>query len=386
MSDPADKALLPAGMSDVLPPYAGFEADARERLISSFVGYGYERVKPPLIEFEENLLTGSGVALYDQTFRLMDPVSQRMMGVRSDMTLQVARIATTRLKNAPRPLRLGYAGEVLRVKGSQLRPERQFGQVGAELIGTESPTGDKEVILMAVEALEHLGVEDLSVDLGLPTLVPAVCQVLGLDEGVMSRLRLALDRKDDAGVSALAGQLGGRAEKILLGMLSATGQAEDVLGILDGLDLPAAAQAERTCLSEVVKGIRAGAPNLTLTADAVENRGFEYHTGVTFTIFSSAVRGELGRGGRYRAGNGDEQGEPATGLTLFMDSVLRALAGPVSPKKIFIPSGTPADAARTLRGEGWITIEGMNYDASPENEARRMNCTHLLIDGKPREV
>ncbi len=386
MSDPAEKALLPAGMSDVLPPHAGFEAEVRERLISSFVGRGYERVKPPLIEFEENLLTGSGAALYEQTFRLMDPLSQRMMGVRPDMTLQVARIATTRLKNAPRPLRLGYAGEVLRVRGSQLRPERQFGQVGAELIGTESPAADKEVILMAVEALESLGVEDLSVDLGLPTLVPAVCQGLDLDENVMARLRVALDRKDDAGVSALAGQLGERAAKVLPGMLSATGRAEDVLVILDGLDLPAAAQAERARLSEVVKGIRAGAPNLTLTADAVENRGFEYHTGVTFTIFAPAVRGELGRGGRYRAGNGDTQGEPATGLTLFMDSVLRALADPVSPKKIFLTPGTPAGTARTLRGDGWITIAGMDGNSDSKSEARRMNCTHLLIDGKPKEV
>ena len=107
--------------------------------------HGYERVKPPLVEFEENLLSGAGAAMAQDTFRLMDPISQRMIGLRADMTPQVARIAATRLANAPRPLRLCYAGQVLRVKGSELRPERQVGQVGAELIGADAAAADVEV-------------------------------------------------------------------------------------------------------------------------------------------------------------------------------------------------------------------------------------------------
>src|SRR5690606_35936945 len=106
-----------------------------------------ERVKPPLIEFEDGLLSGPGAAVAADTFRLMDPVSQRMMAIRADMTLQVARIAATRLRNQPRPLRLSYAGQVLRVAGTQLRPERQFGQAGVELIGAACPAADAEVAL-----------------------------------------------------------------------------------------------------------------------------------------------------------------------------------------------------------------------------------------------
>ncbi len=121
----AANALLPAGLSDELPPRAGFEADVIERLMAVFAGYGYERVKPPLVEFEDSLLSGPGEVLTAQTFRLMDPQSHRMMGVRPDMTVQVARVAATRLAGAPRPLRLSYAGEVLHVHGSQLRPERK---------------------------------------------------------------------------------------------------------------------------------------------------------------------------------------------------------------------------------------------------------------------
>ena len=134
MSEFSNNAMLPTGMCDGIPPLADLEAKAAERLMRSFAAHGYERVKPPIIEFEASLLSGIGSAMESQTLRLMDPVSNRMMGVRSDMTVQVERIATTRLRHSPRPLRLSYAGQVLRVKGSQMRPERQFGQVGVELL------------------------------------------------------------------------------------------------------------------------------------------------------------------------------------------------------------------------------------------------------------
>ena len=151
MNELEHRALLPAGLRDILPPEAGYEAGIRETLVGSFVGHGYDRVKPPLVEFEDGLTSGAGAAVSADTFRLLDPVSQRMMGVRADMTTQVARIAATRLGDAPRPLRLSYTGEVLRIRGTQLRPERQFAQVGAELIGTKSAAADIEIIEIAVE-------------------------------------------------------------------------------------------------------------------------------------------------------------------------------------------------------------------------------------------
>ena len=138
MDDAPNPALLPAGLADVLPPHAETEARAIEAMAESFAAHGFQRVKPPLLEFEEGLLSGSGAATAEQTFRLMDPVSQRMMGLRADITPQVARIAATRLGAAPRPLRLSYSGQVLRVRGSQLQPARQFAQAGIELIGPDA--------------------------------------------------------------------------------------------------------------------------------------------------------------------------------------------------------------------------------------------------------
>src|SRR5215469_8054122 len=125
MSDAPHPALLPAGMRDLLPPEAEAEAQVVARLMTSLRAHGYERVKPPLVEFGETLFAGAGAAMAVATFRTMDPDSHRMIGVRADMTPQIARIAATRLGDAPRPLRLSYAGQVLRVTGLEIRPERQ---------------------------------------------------------------------------------------------------------------------------------------------------------------------------------------------------------------------------------------------------------------------
>ena len=390
-----DKALLPAGLRDVLPPAAAYEVEVVERLMKTFAGHGYDRVKPPLIEFEDSLLRGSGMALSGQTFRLMDPISQRMMGVRPDITMQVARIAATRLVKAPRPLRLSYSGQVLRVRGSQLRPERQFGQVGAEIIGTSAPMADVEVILMAIEALAGLGLKNLSVDLGLPTLVPALSAGLELGTATAGRLRTALSRKDTAAVADLADQLGKAATRAFIAMIQASGPAGKALARLDRIELPAAARAERDALTEVVRGIEKGAPKLTLTVDPVEFRGFEYHSGVTYTFFALGVRGDLGRGGRYVAGNGvdavtgndgDDAGEPATGLSLFMDTILKALPDPVAAPRVYVPAGIAAAETKRLRGQGWIAVVGLEPCSNPRAEARRLKCTHVVEAGQPRPL
>src|SRR5580765_8556267 len=172
MNDAPHPALLPAGFYDLLPPEAEIEAAVTGRLMGVLAAHGYERAKPPLVEFEETLLSGAGAAMASDTFRTMDPISHRMIGVRADMTPQVARIAATRLSHRPRPLRLSYAGQVLRVKGSQMRSER--------LIGAAGPEADVEVIAVAGEALAEIGVPGLSVDLTLPTLVPAIAEAYGI--------------------------------------------------------------------------------------------------------------------------------------------------------------------------------------------------------------
>ncbi len=378
MTEPGEKALLPAGLSDLLPPHAAHEAAVVGRLMAAFEARGYQRVKPPLMEFEETLIAGPGAAVAQQTFRLMDPVSQRMMGLRADMTPQVARIAETRLGGAPRPLRLCYGGQVLRVRGGQLRSERQFGQAGVELIGADREAADAEVVTLAAEALKELGAEGLSIDLTLPTLVRALIEDLGLKAAEAEALRQALDRKDAATVA----QRAGATAPLFAALLQAAGPVDAALAALEGLDLPAAAAGEAARAGRVVALIRAAAPDLTLTLDPVEHRGFEYQTGISFTVFARGVRGELGRGGRYLAARGGGADEPATGFTLYMDTVLAALPEAAPARRLYLPAGTSAAKARELRGEGWVTVAGLETtpepDGDPAAEARRLDCGHLL--------
>jgi ATP phosphoribosyltransferase regulatory subunit len=370
MNELITRALLPAGLRDVLPPEAEQEAEIVWRILEVFAGYGYRRVKPPMVEFEDSLLAGSQAALAPQTFRLMDPESRRMMALRPDMTPQVARIAATRLKGEGRPLRLSYAGQVLRVKGDGLRPERQFGQVGAELIGADEPQADSEIVVMAARALAKVGAANVSVDLALPYLVPAVLADRKADE----TLRVALDRRDAAAL-AKHGDVGA----VLARLVEASGPVDKALPALRALALPDAAQGEIARLARAVELMRGSLPDLALTVDAVERRGFEYQRGLSFTFFARNVRGELGRGGRYLAGEDlmEGAGETATGVTLFTDTVLRAIPFPTERRRIFVPLDAPKGTAEALRAQGEIAIRGFVAGAEP----KRQGCTHVWRAG-----
>jgi len=375
---PETASLLPAGLLDVLPPEAAHEAATVERLMAAFAAHGYDRVKPPLVEFEESLLSGPGAAMSKLSFRIMDPVSQRMMAVRADMTLQVARIAATRLSRQARPLRLSYAGQVLRVKGSDLRPQRQFGQAGVELIGSTSARADVEVILLAAEALAGLGIEELSVDLNLSSLVPAVLAGLVIDAAPAGALVEALDRRDAAAV----GRLAGAAAELLGGLLRAAGPARKAVTALARLDLPADAGRERDRLAELVELLLEQRPDLVLTVDPVEHRGLEYHSGVGFTLFGRRQRGELGRGGRYLSA----KGEPSTGFTLYLDTLLRAVPAPEAPRRLFVPAETARAVSAAWRRKGWVTLAGLEPVRDVRAEARRLGCSHVLKAGRAMAI
>lgn len=369
-------ALLPPGLRDVLPPDAQIEADVVHRLTAILASHGYERVAPPLLEFETSLLGGNGAAMGSDTFRLMDPISQRMIGLRADMTLQVARIATTRLTKSPRPLRLSYSGEVLRVSGNQLRQQRQFSQVGAELIGASAPTADAEVVILAAESLLRLGVSGLSVDLTMPVLVPVILRQLGVDETTAATAREALDHKDAASIAAL----GGATAEILGQLMHSAGPADICMARLANLALPDEAAAELERLRNVVALVQTALPDLSITIDPVENRGFEYHTGVSFSLLARGIRGELGRGGRYLAQAG-EQPEPATGFTLYCDTVIHAVPAPAAKPRIFLPVETSRRAASEYQARGFATVLGLEAVEDVRAEAIRLGCGHVLLDG-----
>lgn len=347
MTDQANPALLPNGLMDLLPPYAEKEADVIGLFMGVFASFGYRRVKPPLVEFEESLLgEGPGKSLARNTFRLMDPVSRHMMGVRADVTAQIARISGSRLAGEPRPLRLSYAGDVLRVNGTQLRPERQFCQAGCELIGRDTVFADVELALVALKALSAAEIPNLSIDLTVPALVERLYEEAKVSVEDRAALDDLIEKRDRTGLEAR----GSAVSQILATLMN--GEKPNGRRI----NLPGAAGQDMDRLQDVAAGLRNaldiyGLQNVRITLDPLERRGFEYQTGVSFTLFALGVRGELGRGGRYNIQSG-AKAETASGFTLYMDTILRAAPMEETAPSETVPDGTDWERIRILQEQG----------------------------------
>lgn len=346
-------ALLPNGLSDLLPPQAENESRVVHVFMEEFAKHGYQRVKPPLVEFEEGLLgEGPGQSLARQTFRMMDPVSGRMMGIRADVTAQIARISTSRLSDAPRPLRLSYAADVLRVNGTQLRPERQFCQVGCEMIGDGGMESDVESALLALTGLYASGIRDLSIDLTVPTIIRHVFDACGDDENTREHLSDLIGKRDADAIAAYSATSSG----IILSLMKMGGDAKALLQSLK--TLPQAALQDMQRLLDVAGKLREaldvyGLQDVQITIDPLEHRGLEYHTGVSFSIFAKNVRGELGGGGRYNITAQNNAVETATGFTLYMDTILRILPAPeANPSKEVAADASWAEI-KSLQEQGY---------------------------------
>lgn len=372
-------ALLPTGFVDLLGADATQEAQSIDTLMSLFARYGYERIKPPMAEYEDSLLApGPGAALAGETFRLMDPQTQKMLGIRADITPQISRIARSRYEKTARPLRLAYANDVLRTRGGQDRFARQFCQVGAEIIGDEGLDAFIECAVLAVQGLDRLGLKNISLDLTLPRLVDQ----LFVDHKVTPDAQLvigeALDRRASDGLDRASARL----RKVLKSLLDCQGAAADVLEGISKISLPRSSKSDVKALGAAVAAIQAafvelGIEGVQITIDPLERRMFEYYNGVAFVVFSQDARGELGRGGRYNVsfGEGDEPPEAATGFTLYMDSVRRALPAAKSHDVLAVPYAIAWSEIQKLHNEGWVVVRGREKDVPKA-------ATHRYKNGK----
>lgn len=375
-------ALLPTGLYDLLPPHAAHERHVSGKLAEAFEAFGYEQVSPPLMEFEATLLAGKGAqALSSQTFRVMDPHSQQMMGFRPDITLQVGRIAAVRLSEHPRPLRLSYAGSTLRVKGEGKERARQWRQAGIELIGVQDSAADAEVIAVAAHSIAALGVNGLVVDINFPGLVKAVLEASDIPAAQHADIENAVECKDAGWIKA-AGLQGYAAS--LGALMDAAGAADAGLKALEKLDLPKAGQAQVRYVAEVIAQLRKLDVPVEITIDPVENKGFEYHSLVSFSLFSREAQSELGRGGRYAIATPQGE-ETATGITLYVNTLMQAVPLQPAPKRVLVESKVSVEQCVALQQQGFMTLRALD-GAVDAKAAHRMGCTHVLKDGKPLAV
>jgi ATP phosphoribosyltransferase regulatory subunit len=369
----SDKGLLPAGLSDLLAPQAQQDADAVAAVLSCFSQFGYQRIKPPLLEFETSLLgDGPGAALAEQTFRLLDPISRRMMALRSDMTAQIARISGTRLASRPRPLRLAYGGDVMRVVPDVLNPERQLVQAGAEIIGRDDEGAVAEIILAGVLGLQKAGIKDVTLDLGLPHLAEVLLgkELAVMDAAMKQQLFEAIGNRD---ISALAGLPIAAAQK-LADVMTASGASTDALRALCA-DLDDGAASKLDSLLTVADTLKNLLPDVAITLDPLDMQGFGYHTSISFSLFAKGLRGAIAKGGAYRTG----YNEAAVGISVYMERVLRGLTPPDAPPFVYISATLGFDVALSYIQRGRHIVFG-SEGADEEAEARALGCQFIVRD------
>ena len=371
MSESPD--LLPVGFRDRLAPAAERGAEIERAVLAVLFSHGYDRVDPPLAETERALTArGAGGGRTDH-LRFTDPISQRTLALRTDMTTQIGRIAATRLADNPRPLRLCYAGQVLRLRSSQLRPERQMTQIGAEIVGSDEVAAAREVVGVAIEALQAAGVTGITVDFTLPDLVDRLAETrYPLDADRLADVKAELDSKDAGGLSALGAE-------DYLPLISAAGPYKQALAKLEALDAGGALASRIEGLRAIAKPI---ADDIRLTLDPTERHGFEYQSWFGFTLYADGHVASLGRGGTYCLTREDGDEEPATGFSLYPDALAEVGKVSAEPHRLFLPLNHDiADAAR-LRGEGWRTVAAL----SEKDDAMKLGCSHRLEDGGPLKL
>lgn len=373
----APSALLPAGLQDVLYPQAENDAKASEIIMDCLAAFGYQRVQPPLVEFEDSLLGDRlGAALSDKTFRLLDPLSHKMMALRADMTAQIARISGARLAHLPRPLRLSYCGSVMRVVPDVLNPERQMVQAGAELIGSSDALASAEMISLGVRALNLAGISGLTVDIGIPHLFDVIIGECAPE--IYDALADALRLRDNDAIAQVAHEKAA----LLAEVVQASGQSRDAIAaLLPKLSSEAAALVETVLHVESV--VHEIWPDLPITLDLLDVRDGDYHHGLNFAIFAKGLQGEIARGGAYQTGFGED----ATGLSIYMERVLRALPGQTKGPVIYVAATAGLATAMALVERGRHVVMGSD-GADAKQEAQKMGCAFIVYaaDEMPQSV
>lgn len=366
-----DRDLLPEGLEDRLPPAAETAARVTRAVVDVMDSHGYARVQPPVIEFEKSMASRMAGVSPRRMFRFVDPASLRTLALRSDITVQVGRIAATGLAQAARPLRLSYAGQVVTIKGDGLDPTRERLQLGAELIGSDSVEAAGEVLAVAIEALRAAGAREVSVDFTLPDLVDTLAaHALPLAPESIAAVRRELDAKDAGGLVAAGGEA-------YLPLLEAIGPFDAAIASLEAFDRAGVLASRIDGLRRIAARV-AGSARLTL--DPSERHGFEYQSWFGFTIYADGLSGALGRGGTYRIlGPAGDAGEAATGFSLYPDPLIDALAA-AEPRRdtLFLPLGHDAEHAARLRAIGWRTVAALCEACEPA----ALGCTHVLRDGE----
>jgi len=384
----SDRWLLPEGIDELLPDEAQILEDLRRRLLDLFDSWGYDLVIPPFVEYVESLLTGVGSDLDVQTFKLIDQRNGRLMGVRADMTPQVARIDAHRLRHDT-PTRLCYIGTVLRTQSDEFASARSLVQIGAELYGHYGTESDAEMLSLMLDTLTAAGLQDVYIDIGHVGIFQGLATQAGLNPEQTNDLFDALQRKSVPEISDYLATLSiePSVRQMLLDLAWLNGDA----AVLDEArqKLKSATDQVHQAIDDiarVAKQVQNLYPHIPLHFDLAEVRGIQYHTGIVFAAYKAGVGQSIAQGGRYdNIGRYFGRARPATGFSADLRSLIK-LGGSSATKKngIFAPAQSDASLQakiQELRHSGERVLRQLSDQTGG---AKELSCDRQIVlrDGK----
>lgn len=379
--------LLPEQIADVLPSQARRIEELRRTLIDGARSYGFELVMPPLLEHLESLLSGTGRELDLKTFKLVDQLSGRTLGLRADTTPQVARI-DAHLLNRQGVARLCYCGPVLHTRADGEQGTREPLQFGAEIYGHAGLEADLEVLELALDGLLAARVDDVTLDLGDARIVRAVLGDTALAPAALSEVIEALEHKDAAALAERTASLPSEVQRGLASLLHLYGDArvlDEAREVLPRHPLIIRALGDLDWLANHVQHAH---PRVRISFDLADNNGYAYYSGVRFVLYGAAANAGLARGGRYdEVGAVFGRNRPAVGFSLDVKALAQSLAAASSPvAAIRAPWGEAHElraAVRRLREQGHVVVCSL---PGHEHETAEYDCDRELVEVNGRWV
>lgn len=369
--------LLPEYTEDVLPAEAARMEQMRRCLLDLFRVHGYRLVIPPMLEYLESLATGAGHDLDLVTFKVVDQLTGRLMGVRADITPQAARI-DAHLLNQQGVTRLCYAGSVLRTRPDGLAQTREPLQVGAELFGHAGVESDTEIQRLMVHGLQATGIRALLVDFSHVGIFRSLVHRGNIAKVLEKELYGALQSKDKSSLQELTGDLDVEVRQALLALTDLNGGVE-VLQTAQAR-LPQYAEIKQALLDLRRASAQLGDLDVEVSFDLAELRGYHYHSGLVFAAYAQGYSGPLALGGRYdEVGSAFGRARPATGFSLDLRGLMTALEPAKAMLAIMAPYSDDAvlqDTIARLRAMGEVVVVDLPGHEAHQNE---LGCNRKLV-------
>ena len=365
--------LLPEGFRDSLPELATKENRVNSTFIKLMEINGFLLVKPPLLEFESSLFFLLDDNEDANSFRVLDPISQKMMGIRSDITVQIARISCGSLVELPRPLKVCYSGEVLRVNNNSLNLSRQSTQIGSEIIGIEQNDCENEIITLMIESLNCLRIKNFFINFTMPTLISAIVKDFKLSKTDLEFVRDRFNNKNSDGLEKISKRL-----KIISdALIDSVGDAKVNLKKLKKIKFTKKIKLEIQSFIKIISRIIKDFPCLKILIDPLEIDESNYHTGIAFKVFSENFK-ELFSGGNYKVSN-----ENCIGFSGFTESLLlESLITKKLIKKILIPKYFDPKLKKNLQKKGFFTFQAIKKlnKQQIKTEANKQECNYYFFE------